>query len=70
MSLLGLNICVAQGTSLLLYLGYFQVFLSFIEKLKMGGVGKNGSTVAVRKRDVEVDCTNKWHNAFYFAIIF
>lgn len=28
--------------------GYFQVFLSFLNSFVIGGVGKNGSTVAVR----------------------
>lgn len=30
------------------YLGYFQVFVSFLGAIKHGGCGKNGSTVAVR----------------------
>ncbi|CAH1102404.1 unnamed protein product [Psylliodes chrysocephalus] len=45
-SLAGLDIYMAQVICTVFYLGYFQVFLSFLESLKIGGVGKNGSTIA------------------------
>ncbi|KAJ8981160.1 hypothetical protein NQ317_013826 [Molorchus minor] len=53
-SLFGLNIYFAQVICSLFYLGYFQVFILFFERLKMGGIGKNGSTVAIPTMDMEV----------------
>ncbi|XP_057662569.1 cholinephosphotransferase 1 isoform X1 [Diorhabda carinulata] len=45
-SLFGFEIYMAHVMCSAFYLGYFQVFLSFIESLKIGGIGKNGSTIA------------------------
>ncbi|XP_050504113.1 choline/ethanolaminephosphotransferase 1 isoform X4 [Diabrotica virgifera virgifera] len=45
-TLLGIDIFMAHAMSTAFYLGYLQVFLSFIERLKIGGIGKNGSTIA------------------------
>ncbi|CAH1102406.1 unnamed protein product [Psylliodes chrysocephalus] len=53
-SLAGLDIYMAQVICTVFYLGYFQVFLSFLESLKIGGVGKNGSTIALPTMDMEV----------------
>ncbi|KAJ8942527.1 hypothetical protein NQ318_005231, partial [Aromia moschata] len=53
-SILGMSVCLAQAVSVVFYLGYFQVFVHFFERLKMGGIGKNGSTCAIPTMDVEV----------------
>ncbi|XP_072388942.1 cholinephosphotransferase 1 isoform X4 [Diabrotica undecimpunctata] len=45
-TLCGIDIFMAHAMSTAFYLGYLQVFLSFIERLKIGGIGKNGSTIA------------------------
>nr|XP_023025764.1 choline/ethanolaminephosphotransferase 1-like [Leptinotarsa decemlineata] len=45
-SVFGIKVPCTHVMCSIFYLGYFQVFLSFLERLKIGGSGKNGSTVA------------------------
>ncbi|CAG9835253.1 unnamed protein product [Diabrotica balteata] len=53
-TLFGIDIFMAHAMSTAFYLGYLQVFLSFIERLKIGGIGKNGSTIALPTMNVEM----------------
>lgn len=43
-----LQIPMTYCVCLVFFTGYLQVFISFCQSFREGGVGKNGSTVAVR----------------------
>ncbi|KAJ8919490.1 hypothetical protein NQ315_002111 [Exocentrus adspersus] len=53
-SVLGASLSLSQGVCMVFYTGYFQMFVAFFGRLKIGGVGKNGSTVAIPTMDMEV----------------
>ncbi|XP_018326705.1 cholinephosphotransferase 1 isoform X2 [Agrilus planipennis] len=60
------------------FIGYFQVFLNFLEAIRAGGCGKNGSTVAIPATDMEIRTVGLYiacvqyllHARTYFRAIF
>ncbi|XP_018572647.1 cholinephosphotransferase 1 isoform X1 [Anoplophora glabripennis] len=45
-SVFGVGLDINQVVCTVFYLGYLQILIAFFDRLKIGGIGKNGSTVA------------------------